>query len=189
VKRAIAKSERSGRPTDFFALSLPRETQRYVPRLLALARVVADPRALGIELPEIPNEPYFARVDVAHQIDLGRVADLAEIPREELRALNPEFRRWATAPDGPHELLVPATDKARFERVLAELPPSERLRLVHHRVARGDTLASIARRHGVALEALRSVNRLQGSRIRAGQDLLVPLPYEAEASVARRDEA
>ena len=66
---------------------------------------------------------------------------------------------------------------------------AERLRLVHHRVAPGDTLSEIARRHGVALEALRSVNRIRGSRIRAGQDLLVPLPYEANTSVARRDAA
>ena len=189
VKRAVGRNLRGGESTDFFALPLPRETRRYVPKLLALARVVAEPEAFGIELPPIANEPYFARVDVAHQVDLGRVADLAEIPREELRALNPEFLRWATAPGGPHELLVPAPDKERFQQVLAELPPSERLRLVHHRVARGDTLSGIARRHGVPLEALRSVNRIRGSSIRAGQDLLVPVPYEANAAVARRDEA
>jgi membrane-bound lytic murein transglycosylase D len=187
VRRAIARSERSGRPVDFFALDLPAETRRYVPRLLALARLVAEPRAFGIELPEIPNAPYFARVDVAHQIDLDHVADLAGIPREELRALNPGFRRWATAPDGPHELLVPARDEQRFEQVLAELPPSQRLRLVRHRVEGGDTLSEIAHRHGIPLEALRSVNRIRGSRIRAGQDLLVPLPYDPTGSLARRD--
>ena len=188
VQRAIGRSQRSGQPSDFFALDLPRETRQYVPRLLGLARVVADPQAFGVALPAIPNAPYFARVDVAHQVDLGRVADLAEVPRAELRALNPEFLRWATAPDGPHELLVPAPTKARFEQVLAGLPASERLRLVHHRVQRGDTLSAIAHRHGIALEALRTVNRIEGSRIRAGQDLLIPLPYEPTETVARRDE-
>ena len=73
--------------------------------------------------------------------------------------------------------------------MLAELPPGERLRLVHHRVAQGDTLSEIAQRHGVPLEALRSVNRIRGSRIRAGQDLLVPVPFDANAAVARREEA
>jgi len=136
-------------------------------------------RRFGIELPEIPNEPYFAPVDVAYQIDLDRIADLAEIPRKELRALNPAYRRWATAPDGPRELLVPIAERERFEQLLAELPPSQRLRLVRHRVESGDTLYALARRHGIPLEMLRSVNRIRGSRIRIGQDLLIPLPTDA----------
>lgn len=189
VKRAIAKSQRRGEPVDFFALDLPAETRRYVPRLLALARVVAEPQEVGVALPEIPNEPYFAPVDIEHQIDLDRIADLAEIPREELRALNPGFRRWATAPDGPHELLVPAAHRERFEQLLAKLPPSQRLRLLRHRVEGGDTLYAIARRHGIPLELLRSVNRIRGSRIRIGQDLLVPIPYDAKPVLARRGEA
>lgn len=189
VKRAIGRNERRGRATDFFSLELPMETRRYVPRLLALARVVAEPEAFGIALPEIPNEPYFAPVDVAHQVDLDRVADLAEIPRKELRALNPEYRRWATAPGGPRELLVPAPAKERFEQVLAELPASERLRMLRHRVEGGDTLYAIARRHGIPLDVLRRVNRIRGSRIRIGQDLLVPLPFEETNPSAVRDEA
>ena len=189
VKRAMMRCERRGEPADFFSLGLPAETRRYVPRLLAIARIVADPEKVGIALPEIPNEPYFAPVDVAHQVDLDRVADLAEIPRAELRALNPGFRRWATAPSGPHELLVPTADRERFEQVLAELPPSQRMRLVRHRVEGGDTLYAIARRHGIPLEMLRSVNRIRGSRIRIGQDLLIPLPTDTKPAMAHRDEA
>jgi membrane-bound lytic murein transglycosylase D len=60
---------------------------------------------------------------------------------------------------------------------------------VHHRVERGDTLYAIARRNGIPLEMLRRVNRIRGSRIRIGQDLLVPLPTDAEPKLARRDEA
>ena len=103
----------------------------------------------------------------------------AEIPRDELRALNPAFNRWATAPGGPHALLVPVPAKERLERVLASLTPSDRLRLLHHRVRRGDTLYGIARRHGISLAALRAANRVRGSRIHPGQSLLVPLPDRA----------
>ncbi len=182
VRRAIERNQRGGRPIDFFTLDLPEETRAYVPKLLAISRLVAAPEAFGVELPAIPNAPYFARVDVEEQIDLARVADLAQIPREELRALNPKFNRWATAPDGPHHLLVPAPAKERFERVLATLPP-ERLRPLHHRVRRGDTLFAIARQHGISLDALRAVNRVRGSRIHPGQELLIPLPYRARAAV------
>ena len=79
-------------------------------------------------------------------------ADLAGIPRDALRALNPAFNRWATLPDG-HRLLGPAPAEARFERVFATLPPRARLRLRHHSVGRGDTLSAIARRNGIPLEA------------------------------------
>ena len=176
VRRAVERNQRLGRPTDFFSLELPEETRSYVPKLLAISRLVDDPEAFGIELPAIPNTPYFARVDVEHQVDLGRIADLADIPRDELRALNPAFNRWATAPGRPHPLLVPAQAKARFERVLATLPRRERLRLLHQRVRRGDTLAAIARQHGISLDTLRAVNRVRGWRIHPGEDLLVPLP-------------
>lgn len=187
VKRAIERNQRKGRPIDFFALELPRETRAYVPKLLAISRLVAEPQAFGVELPAIPDAPYFARIDVRDQIDLGRVADRAEIPREELRALNPAFNRFATAPGGPHSLLVPLPAKDRFEQVLANLTPRDRLRLLHHRVRRGDTLYGIARRHGVSLAALRAVNRVRGSRIHPGQDLLVPVPHAADGPAAAAD--
>jgi membrane-bound lytic murein transglycosylase D len=179
VRRAIEKNERRGLPTDFFHLDLRRETRAYVPKLLAIAELVAEPDLFGVEFPAIPNEPYFALVDTGDQVDLGLIADLAEIPRDELRALNPEFKRWATAPYGPHQLLVPAPAKERFEQVLSTLPPAKRLRFVRHVVRRGDTLAGIARQYRVPLEALRSVNRVRGSLIHPGQDLLVPLAYTA----------
>jgi membrane-bound lytic murein transglycosylase D len=177
VRRAVERNQRNGLPTDFFHLDLPAETRAYVPKLLAISRLVAEPGAFGVALPTIPNAPYFARVDLEHQVDLGKVADLAQIPRDELRALNPEFNRWATAPEGPHHLLVPVPAKERFETLLAALPQEARLRLAHHRVRRGDTLNAIARRHRVSVEALRGANGIRGSLIHPGQDLLVPLPY------------
>ena len=182
VKRAMERSRRSGRPTDFFHLDLPRETRRYVPKLLALSRLVADPEAFGVDLPEIPNAPYFVLVDLESQIDLDHVADLAQIPREELRALNPQFERWVTGPDGPQQLLVPVPARDRFERTLASLPRGDRIRFVRHRIRRGETLYSIARRHRSSVDALRAVNRLRGSLIRAGQELVVPVRYRTTAA-------
>ena len=182
VRRAVERNERSGRPTDFFHLDLRPETRAYVPKLLAIARVAADPERFGIVFPAIPNAPYFERVDVGGQVDLGLVANLAAVPLEELRALNPQYKRWATAPGGPHVLLVPALAKRRFHEALATLPPSKRLRFVRHRVQRGDTLFSIASRYGVSLEALRETNRVRGSLIHPRQELLVPLPFGATAA-------
>ena len=173
VARAIRRNLEAGKPTDFFSLRLPRETRAYVPKLLAMRRIVADPAAHGLEFAPIPNEPFFEKVDVVAQIDLNLAAELAELPKEELLALNPAFNHWVTDPDGPHYLLVPTANAALFAERVAALPPEERVRVVYHRVRKGDTLGAIANKYGISLAALRASNKIRGSLIHPGQDLLI----------------
>jgi membrane-bound lytic murein transglycosylase D len=182
VRRAIARNERKGLPTDFFSLDLHRETRAYVPKLLAIAQVAAEPERFGVVMPVIPNAPYFTRVDAGGQVDLGRVANLAGIELDELRALNPQYNRWVTAPDGPYDLLVPADTEERIQQALATLPPSERVRFERHRVRRGDTLYEIAARYRVPVAVLRTLNRVRGNLIHPGQELLVPIPTGERAA-------
>jgi peptidoglycan lytic transglycosylase D len=182
VRRAIARNQRLGLPTDFFHLDLRRETRAYVPKLLAIAQVAADPQRFGLAISPIPNTPYFARVDAGGQVDLGRVASLAGIPLDELRALNPQYNRWVTAPVAPYDLLVPAASEQRAREALASLPPSERVRFERHRVRSGDTLYEIAARYRVPVAVIRTLNRVRGSLIRPGQELLVPIPDGTRAA-------
>jgi membrane-bound lytic murein transglycosylase D len=104
---------------------------------------------------------------------LNVAAELAGLPKEELLALNPAFNHWVTDPDGPHHLLVPAGTATLFSEAVAALPPEERVRVVYHRVRRGDTLGGIAHKYGVSVAALRASNKVRGSIIHPGQDLLV----------------
>ena len=176
IRRAIERNRQLGQPVDFFHLRLRPETRAYVPKLLAIAQLAAEPERYGLELPSIPDAPYFEPIDVGGQIDLGLLSELTGVPLDELRALNPGFKRFATSPDGPRELLVPAAARQQCEEVLAELPASKRMRYARHQVRRGDTLIAIARRYGVPVELLRSTNGLRGALIRPGDDLLVPVP-------------
>ena len=114
-----------------------------------------DPTSHGLAFAPIPNQPYFAKVDVGGQIDLHVAAELADLPKEELLALNPAFNHWVTDPDGPHHLLVPI-DRAGTLRRRRSLPcrPKKRVRVVYHRVRRGDTLGGIADKYGVSVAAL-----------------------------------
>jgi membrane-bound lytic murein transglycosylase D len=173
VARAIARNRAAGKPTDFFSLKLPRETRAYVPKLLAMRRIVGDPTAHGLAFAPIANQPYFTKVDVAAQIDLHLAAELAQLSKEELLALNPAFNHWVTDPDGPHHLLVPIDRAERFTASVAALPPEKRVRVVYHRVRRGETLGAIASRYSVSVAALRASNKLRGSIIHPGQDLLI----------------
>ena len=173
IARAVKRNRKAGKPTDFFSLKLPRETRAYVPKLLAMRRIVNDPATHGLEFAPIPDEPYFAPIDVGGQIDLHVAAELAELAPEELLALNPAFNHWVTDPDGPHQLLVPVDRQTRFAEAVAALPPDKRVRVVYHHVRKGDTLGGIADKYGVSIAAIKTSNKIRGTLIRPGQDLLI----------------
>ena len=175
VGRAIRRAKQKNQATDFWSLDLPGETDAYVPRLLALVRVIKNPSAFGVALPDIDNTPYFQLTETGGQIDLNIAADLSGIPTDHLLRLNAGYRRWATPPQGPHRLLIPIDNQPAFEQALAELPNDQRLRWQRHRIVRGDSLNRIARRYGVSVSVIKQSNNLKDSRIRAGRDLLIPM--------------
>ena len=174
VQRAVRYNKRRGRPTDFWHLNLPRETRSYVPRLLAISSIVADPDKYGVDLTTIPDKPYLAQVNVGSQIDLALAAQLAKLPIEELYRLNPGFNRWATDPDGPYKLALPLSHVDAFKNALADVPANQRVTWRRHRVRSGETLGGIARRFHTTVDVLRNTNKLRGHMIRAGHYLLVP---------------
>ncbi len=174
VGRAIRRNREAGQPTDFWHLRLPAETRGYVPRLLGLTAVIADPEPHQLALPEISGQPVFAAVELDGQIDLAIAAELAGIELLELQALNPGFNRWATDPDGPHRLQLPVATIEQFNAALAALPASERMVWHRHVVRPGDTLGGIARRYRTTVAVLQHVNDLPGTQIRAGSHLMVP---------------
>jgi membrane-bound lytic murein transglycosylase D len=175
VRKAVRRNKRAGKPTDFWSLKLPRETRSYVPRLLAVSAIVADPGAHGLALKPIPDAPYFAATEIDGQIDLALAAEMAKVSLEELYLLNPGFSRWATDPDGPHRLLLPIDAVPAFEQRLADLPADERIRWHRHVIRGGDTLGTIARKYRTSVPALKQANNLRGTTIRAGRSLIVPM--------------
>ena len=47
--------------------------------------------------------------------------------------------------------------------------------MVKHRVRRGETLGSLARRYGTSVNAIRAANGLRSSRLRAGRSYTIPI--------------
>jgi membrane-bound lytic murein transglycosylase D len=179
VLKAMHYNQRHHRPTDYWSLRLPRETQQYVPRLLALRDIVAAPEKLGITLKPIADEAYLTSVKIDSQLDLATAAKLADIDLEELHQLNPGFNRWATAPDGPHRLLLPLDKAANFAIQVAELSPEDRVHWVRHRIRRGETLGGIAHHYKTTVRVLRQLNKINGHFIRAGHYLVIPIEDSA----------
>ncbi len=184
VNHAIRVNQRRGKPTDFWSLDLPDETRGYVPKLLALAELIGKPAAYGLHLEPIPNTPYFTRVEVDSQIDLALVAELADLDLDEVYRLNPGFNRWATAPDGPHYLLLPVDCAETFTAKLEDVPPNQRISWKVHKVRTGESLGAIARHYHTTVATLRRVNRLHSNLIRAGSKLLIPVASRKASSYA-----
>ncbi|HEY3731212.1 MAG TPA: LysM peptidoglycan-binding domain-containing protein [Steroidobacteraceae bacterium] len=177
VERAIERNQRQGRPTDFWHLKLPSETRGYVPELLAMRRLVANPERYGLEFSRIPNEPYFVPIQTGGQIDLKVVADIAAISVDDLYELNPAFHRWATDPTGPYRLLVPVDAAEGLQDTILRLTPEQRMRVDHYTVRRGDTIASIARRYTTKPDVIRELNDLGNSDLPVIDSVLrVPSP-------------
>jgi membrane-bound lytic murein transglycosylase D len=174
VERAIAYNKSVGKPTDFWHLNLPAETRAYVPKLLAMKRLMAEPERYGLEFAPIPNMPYFAVIDTDSQIDLKIAAQLAGTSYDDLIALNPGYNRWATDPAGPGRMLVPIDNADAYEAALKTLAPEERVRYLEHEVAKRETLPMIAKRYGTSAAVLAKINDLNGGRVAAGQSLKIP---------------
>ncbi|MBS0373460.1 MAG: transglycosylase SLT domain-containing protein [Proteobacteria bacterium] len=174
VQRAVVKARRAGKPTDFWHLKLSRETRGYVPSLLAMARIAADPEKYGLEFAPIANRPYFAQVEIGSQIDLRLAAMFLNVTEDELHELNPSFNRWATDPEGPHHLLVPAESAAEFARTVASLSPELRMPVEHYRVEDGDTVQGLARDRDIPVNTIRQMNGVMTAELRPGEDIVLP---------------
>jgi membrane-bound lytic murein transglycosylase D len=192
VSAAVQRNARAGRATDFFSLDLRPETRDYVPKLLAVRRIVGNPEVYGLQFAPIPNTPYFAVVDPGRQVHLGEAADLAGISRDDMFALNPAFNRMTTPPKGPHRLLLPVEQAETFR--LAMLNPEATATLavaamepppvVHHRVRSGDSLTAISKRYDVSIDSIRESNNLHGSVIHPGDVLVIPSAAGPAATLA-----
>ncbi|MED5510732.1 MAG: LysM peptidoglycan-binding domain-containing protein [Pseudomonadota bacterium] len=184
VGRAIKRNQELGKPTDFWSLDLPSETSAYVPKLMAVSHMVKFPARYDISLSPIDNEPYIGIVDIGSQIDLAVAAEMAGLSEDELNHLNPAFNRWATAPDGPHQLVLPLDRIDGFKLALAKMPASKRVKWARHKIQRGESLSVIARRYNTTVSVIKQANQLSNNQIRAGSHLLIPVASGQLSSTA-----
>lgn len=176
VRQAIARSGRK----DFWYFAerglLPRETRNYVPAIQAATYVSKNPARFGLTDIAFAAPWQFETVEVPTATDLQTLATCARTDVATLRQLNPEIRRGLTPPGaGNYRLRVPPGHAAGFAEALAQIPPEQRVAQLEHRVSRGETLNSIARRYGTSTAAIKEANGLgRRSTLRSGQVLVIP---------------
>jgi membrane-bound lytic murein transglycosylase D len=174
VARAV---QRTGY-ADFWELekrhALPRQTQNYVPIIIALALVAKDPALYGVQV-EAEKPQALETIKLPHPIDLRLVADATDTEVDDLRALNPELLRNVTPNDPDFELRLPVGATEKFNANIQQVPPDEWTSWRLHEVEKGETMSDIARHYGVSLASLESANHLDsGATVLEGSWLNVP---------------
>lgn len=190
VHREIEKNRARGLPTDYWNLSLPRETRNYVPKLLAYREVIRSPRSFGLRLPHAVNAPKLIQVHYNKAVDLKQVAYQAGVQPSIVKRLNPSFRYGITMPSMTRKILVPRQYAGNIQRAIQRAPAISPIQLAKysratrsyrykrksrrvHRVRRGESLSRIASRYGMTVRKLKRLNRIRGSRIKTGRRLRI----------------
>ena len=177
VQRAIKKNQELGKPTDFESLAelMPLETRNYVPKLQAVKNVVANPGQYGVILPAIDNQPYFTTVDKTSDIDLAIAAQLAEMPLDEFKALNPQFKKPVIIGGERTKILLPTENAEKFHINLAQWGHALSTWTTHKITGARVSIAQLASKFGTTPEVIRQANNIPAqSRLKAGATILVP---------------
>lgn len=188
VKRARERNASTGLGTDYLSLKMPKETRDYVPKLQAFENIIRNPARYGIKLPHVPDQPYFEKVSNTHDIDLDVAARLAEISVEEFRELNPSFQRSVLLDEHASQILLPKHKVTAFKRNLKNYQ-GELSAWEGYTPAPGESLASIADKHGISLDKLKSLNGYGSKQSVAlsSRTLMVPRNSGASAGIAPND--
>ncbi|MEN0617153.1 murein transglycosylase D [Klebsiella indica] len=190
VMKAIKANKSRGKPTDFWSLSLPRETRIYVPKMLALSDILKNSKRYGVKLPTADESRALARVRLDTPVEITQLADMAGMPVSKLKRFNAGVKGPTLGANGPKYVLVPQKHAAQLRESLAsddiaavqptQLADNSALISRSYRVRSGDTISGIASRLGVSTKDLQQWNGIRGSNIRVGQNLVIGAGTSAE---------
>lgn len=168
------------RSADFNALSkrqgIPKETEHYVPKMMAISLIAQDFKAHGLRTPDPRRRPVPDDVILEKPLDLKVAAAAAKTTEDVIRELNPSVRLWCT-PQNESQFVfrVPAGTKDRFLAALSEVKdwtPSPGM--VKYKVQKGDVLGRVAQRYRTTAAAIQRDNKLTNpNRVRPGQVLVI----------------
>jgi len=176
MSKAIENNKRRKLPTDYLSLNMPLETIVFVPKLLALRQIIENPSQYKVALPDIPNAPYFVKIEVTRVIDISVVLKLADISNDEFIDLNPSFNKTLIPAGQNQTLLLPVTKAAYFQNQYRHYdePLSQWRSII---VDQAQTLDALAKKLGVDVNRTRQMNHLRmGTSLPVGSMVVIPKP-------------
>ena len=173
----------------FFSLAetkfLRQETIDYVPKIIAAALVGKEPSKYGVTVESLPPL-VFDTVRVPGATPLSAVANAAGSMTAAVHELNLHLLRGTTPPGDSMWVRVPAGTSNGFDERFSALESGERTAFKSVTTKKGESMASIARAHGLTAKQLGWYNpkvvRLKSGNLAAGQKILVPALETARAA-------
>ena len=170
----------------YWDLELPKETMRYVPRILAAMVIGHYPEHYDMKINR-QYRPDFDTVTVFDSFPLEEVAKILKVPEDTLRSLNMELVKWCTPPNRDSYLLrLPVGTRSAFVDGYDKMEKNNFSSWHHHKVKRGESLGVISRQYGISVKELQQANDMKGTRIRAGQTLLIPIKVTPKKSSGKK---
>lgn len=155
--------------------ALPRETQHYVPKIIAAAIVAKNKEHFGFAKYDALKPLAFEEIQMNEALDLKLIAKELRVEPEMLRELNPMLIYDITPPGKLYPLRLPVGTGERVKQWAATLPPSQRLTYATHKIAKGDTLGSIAKIFNTTVQMVQDFNHIKSPKsLRLGQELIIP---------------
>jgi membrane-bound lytic murein transglycosylase D len=162
---------------------LPKETRNYVPIILAVTIMAKNPEQYGLDKIVSQKPVPYDTVSIDYPVDLRLVAECVNVSASDLQDLNPSLLRLTTPKDREFELHLPAGTQDRYLTAIAAIPPDMRVWWRYHKVASGDTLASVARAYHTTPKTIAEANHLDADEsLRAESELIIPVAPGKHAS-------
>lgn len=161
------------------------ETQKYVPQLIAIVKIVRHLELLGFEPLDFSNAHDVVPLSVQGGTNMIGLAKATKMNWDEFRQINPAFLQQITPPGRSSTIYVPqhlAADARKF----LQSPESRSLTgWRQYKIRKGDTLSRIAKTTGVPTRVLSEVNNLSPRKLRVGTSILVPAGVEEQSQVSK----
>ena len=188
LEKRIKINQKSGLPTDYKNLKLPKQTLEYVPKFMAIKELVINAEKYGINLPNFPNKPVLGSIELEGQVEILSFSEFANLKPEFVYKLNAGYTKWASPPGKKTSFNIPIELEKELNLKKDQFIQNNQINWVTHKVLSGDSLWKIARQYDTEVNILKKVNYLKSNILSLYQELLIPLsndqnqafiPYQA----------
>ncbi|MDC1110811.1 LysM peptidoglycan-binding domain-containing protein [Gammaproteobacteria bacterium] len=188
LEKKIKLNRKANKPTNYENLTLPKQTQEYVPKFKAILELVLNAKKYGINLPNFPNKQVLGRIELDGQVEILAFSEFAGLKPEFVYQLNAGYTKWASPPGNTTSFNIPIELEEMLDAKKDTFIQTNQINWVTHKVARGDSLWKIAEEYDTEVNVLKKVNYLTSNVLILKQELLIPLsndqnqtfiPYQA----------
>ena len=182
LEKRIKLNKKANKPTNYQNLKLPRQTQEYVPKFMAIVELVLNAKKYGVNLPDFPNKKVLGSVELDGQVEILAFSEFAGLKPEFVYKLNAGYTKWASPPGNKTIFNIPIELEEMLNLKKERFIQTNQINWVTHKVSKGDSLWKIAEEFDTEVDVLKKVNYLSSNTLSLNQELLIPLSNDQNQS-------